>query len=164
MTTSEKQRKQQAELHKKLWNMANNLRGQMEASEFKNYILGLIFYRFLSEKIEERVTKLLEHDNLSYGEAWKNEQYRVVLTEMLLKEVGYVIEPQHLFSSMFREIEKGENGNFDTELLQRAVNSVTESTLGAESQADFEHLFDDLDLSSARLGRDVKTRSTLIAK
>ena len=55
MTTSEKQRLQQAELHKKLWAMANDLRGQMEANEFKNYILGLIFYRYLSEKTETRV-------------------------------------------------------------------------------------------------------------
>src|SRR5699024_744824 len=68
------------------------------------------------------------------------------------------------FSSMFKEIEKGENGNFDTELLQKAINSVTESTLGEDSQEDFEHLFDDMDLASTKLGRDVKSRSKLIAK
>jgi len=62
------------------------------------------------------------------------------------------------------EIEKGDNGTFDTELLQKAVNSVTESTLGTNSQADFEHLFDDMDLASSKLGRDVRSRSKLIAK
>ena len=51
MGVVEKQSKQQAELHSKLWSMANDLRGSMDASEFKNYILGLIFYRFLSEKL-----------------------------------------------------------------------------------------------------------------
>ena len=50
MSITEKQRQQQAELHKKLWSIANDLRGNMDASEFRNYILGLIFYRFLSEK------------------------------------------------------------------------------------------------------------------
>ena len=50
MSTTEKQRQQQAELQKKLWSIANDLRGNMDASEFRNYILGLIFYRFLSEK------------------------------------------------------------------------------------------------------------------
>ena len=51
MDVAEKQNKQQSELHSKLWSMANDLRGTMDASEFKNYILGLIFYRFLSERL-----------------------------------------------------------------------------------------------------------------
>jgi type I restriction enzyme M protein len=78
MTTSEKQRLQQAELHKKLWTMANDLRGQMEAYDFKNYILGLIFYRYLSEKTEARIEKLLEEDNITYEDAWKDEEYKKV--------------------------------------------------------------------------------------
>lgn len=65
MTTSEKQRQQQAELQKKLWSIANDLRGNMDANEFKNYILGLIFYRFLSEKVEEQSERLLAEDNIS---------------------------------------------------------------------------------------------------
>lgn len=164
MTTSEKQKLQQVELHKKLWAMANDLRGQMEAYEFKNYILGLIFYRYLSEKTEVRVEKLLEEDKISYSKAWADEEYREALTEELLQQIGYVIEPKYLFSNMMAEIEKGDNGVFDTELLQEAVNAVTESTLGTDSQADFEHLFDDMDLKSSKLGRDVKSRSKLIAK
>ncbi|WP_088103121.1 type I restriction-modification system subunit M [Halalkalibacter urbisdiaboli] len=164
MTSSEKQRQQQAELHKKLWNMANDLRGQMEAYEFKNYILSLIFYRYLSEKTETRVAKLLEEDKISYEEAWIDEEMREALAEELIQQIGYVIEPEYLFSNMINEIEKGDNGKFDTEMLQRAINLVTESTLGADSQDDFQHLFDDMDLASSRLGRDVKSRSKLIAK
>ncbi|MEW9503209.1 type I restriction-modification system subunit M [Jeotgalibacillus marinus] len=164
MTTSEKQREHQAELHKKLWAMANDLRGQMEASEFKNYILSLIFYRYLSEKVESRVDKLLEEDDISYVESWKDEEMREALADELIQQIGYVIEPDYLFSNMIKEIEKGENGHFDVELLQTGINAVTESTLGAESQDDFQHLFDDMDLSSSKLGRDVKSRSRLIAK
>ncbi|PLR65563.1 type I restriction-modification system subunit M [Bacillus sp. UMB0893] len=164
MTTSEKQRLHQAELHKKLWAMANDLRGQMEAYEFKNYILGLIFYRYLSEKVESRAAKLLEEDNLTYAAAWKNPEYREGLSDYLIQELGYVIEPEFLFSNMISEIKKGDNGKFDVEMLQKGVNSVEESTIGADSQEDFQHLFDDMDLTSTRLGREVKSRSKLIAK
>lgn len=164
MTTTELQRKQQAELHKKLWDMANDLRGQMEAYEFKNYILSLIFYRYLSEKTEARAASLLQEDKLTYDKAWANKELREALAEELIQQIGYVIEPEYLFSNLIKEILKGEQGKFDVEMLQKAINSVTESTLGADSQEDFQHLFDDMDLTSSRLGRDVKSRSRLIAK
>ncbi|MGG2059672.1 type I restriction-modification system subunit M [Priestia megaterium] len=165
MTTIEIQRQQQAELHKKLWNMANELRGQMEAYEFKNYILGLIFYRYLSEKTETRVARLLEEDKLSYEEAWRDEEMREALKEELIEQIGYVIEPEYLFSNMIQEILNGDQqGRFDTEMLQKGINAVTESTLGTDSQEDFQNLFDDMDLASSKLGRDVKSRSKLIAK
>ncbi|OAQ49519.1 hypothetical protein A6E18_11615 [Staphylococcus aureus] len=66
MSITEKQRQQQAELHKKLWSIANDLRGNMDASEFRNYILGLIFYRFLSEKAEQE-----------YADAWQVKILRI---------------------------------------------------------------------------------------
>ena len=78
MTNNEKQRFHQEELHKKLWDMANSLRGQMDASEFKNYILGVIFYRYLSEKVEQGVKRLLEEDKISYKEAWEDDRYREI--------------------------------------------------------------------------------------
>ncbi len=164
MTTSEKQRQQQAELHKKLWAMANDLRGQMDAYEFKDYILGLIFYRYLSEKVEHRAKKLLEEDNISFAEAWGNEEYKENLAEYLVSELGYVIEPQYLFSNLVVEIEKGVKGNFDVELLQNGVKTIEASTLGTDSQEDFQNLFDDMDLTSSKLGRTVEARSKVIAK
>ena len=164
MTTSEKQRQQQAELHKKLWAMANDLRGQMDAYEFKDYILGLIFYRYLSEKVEYRAVRLLKEDNISFAEAWENEEYKEDLADYLVNELGYVIEPQYLFSNLVLEIEKGTKGNFDVELLQNGVKAIEVSTQGAESQEDFRNLFDDMDLTSSKLGRTVEARSKLIAK
>ena len=164
MSTSAKQKGQQAELHKKLWAIANDLRGTMDASEFRNYILGLIFYRYLSEKTEQRVVKLLEEDNISYEEAWKDPEYQKGLKEELIAQIGYVIEPQDLYSAMVAEIEKGEQGNFDVEVLEKAIGKIEESTLGHESQEDFNHLFDDMDLTSSRLGNSVKARSSLISK
>lgn len=164
MQITEKQKRQQAELHKKLWSIANDLRGTMDASEFRNYILGLIFYRYLSEKTEQRVVKLLEEDDITYDEAWKDPEYCEGLREELIAQIGYVIEPQDLYSAMVAEIEKGEQGNFDVEVLEKAISKIEESTLGHDSQEDFNHLFDDMDLSSSRLGNSVKARSSLIAK
>lgn len=164
MSTSAKQKVQQAELHKKLWAIANDLRGTMDASEFRNYILGLIFYRYLSEKTEQRVIKLLEEDNISYEEAWKDPEYQKGLKEELIAQIGYVIEPKDLYSAMVAEIEKGEQGNFDVEVLEKAISKIEESTLGHASQEDFNHLFDDMDLTSSRLGNSVKARSSLISK
>lgn len=163
MTTSEKQRKQQAELHKKLWAMANDLRGQMEANEFKSYILGLVFYRFLSEKVETTMARDLEA-NESFEDLWKDEESRKMVKEELVNENGYAIPPNLLFSALIAEIEKGENGKFDTEMLQDAINEITRSTIGEESQQDFEHLFEDMDLTSSKLGNDVPSRSRIIAK
>ena len=159
--TSEIQREQQRNLQTSLWVIANDLRGSMEANEFKNYILGLIFYRYLSENVENRALKLLEEDDLSYVEAWEDEEYREALKDMLVNDIGYFIEPKYLFNSLLKNIE---TGDFDIEQLEEAVNDITESTLGHESEEDFDHLFDDMDLKSTKLGKDVKSRSALIAK
>lgn len=161
MQTSEKQQEQQRELHTRLWAIANDLRGNMEANEFKNYILGLIFYRYLSEKVENKAKDLLSEDDISYRDAWSDEEYREALQEEFLEQLGYFIEPEFLFSTLLKSIE---DGKFDIEMLQGAINDITESTLGADSQEDFDHLFDDMDLASTKLGRDVKSRSKLIAK
>ena len=161
MQTSEKQQEQQRELHTKLWAIANDLRGNMEANEFKNYILGLIFYRYLSEKVDNRANDLLSEDDISYNEAYEDEEYREGLQEELIEQLGYFIEPKYLFSSLLKAIE---DGNFDIEMLQGAINAITESTIGNDSQEDFDHLFDDMDLKSTKLGKDVKSRSSLIAK
>ena len=165
MSITEKQKTQQAELHKKLWAIANDLRGTMDASEFRNYILGLIFYRYLSEKTERIVVDdFLAVDKISYQKAFQDEELREGLKAELIEQIGYVIEPQDLFSAMVAEIEKGEQGNFDVEVLEKAISKIEESTLGHDSQEDFNHLFDDMDLSSSRLGNSVKARSSLIAK
>ncbi|MDF4067495.1 type I restriction-modification system subunit M N-terminal domain-containing protein, partial [Staphylococcus aureus] len=98
MSITEKQRQQQAELHKKLWSIANDLRGNMDASEFRNYILGLIFYRFLSEKAEQEYADALAGEDITYQEAWADGEYREDLKAELIDQVGYFIEPQDLFS------------------------------------------------------------------
>ncbi|OOV77042.1 type I restriction-modification system subunit M [Mammaliicoccus fleurettii] len=162
MSITEKQRQQQAELQKKLWSIANDLRGNMDASEFRNYILGLIFYRYLSEKTEVQVELLLSEDEgMTYEKAWEIEDYKEGLEAELLERIGYVIEPQDLFSSLIKRIEKQD---FEVQDLHKAISKIETSTRGQESEDDFDHLFDDMDLNSSRLGNTNEARSRLISK
>ena len=151
----------QKNLCNKLWNMANALRGNMEAYEFKNYILGMIFYYYLSDRTEKYMAKILKDDNMSYSQAWDNEEYRKAVIEEALNDLGFIIEPQFLFRNMVAMVE---NRSFDIEFLQRAINSLMESTIGNDSQNDFEGLFSDMQLDSTKLGHTVKDRSAVMAK
>ena len=164
METQEIQAKQQAELHTQLWAIANDLRGSMDASEFKNYILGLIFYRYLSDKLARFVEAELEDDDITYKEAWESQEYKDDIIESLVDSeggLGYVIEPSNLWSTLIVKINES---SFDISMLAKAINELTESTLGLGSQRDFENLFDDMDLNSSKLGKTETDRSALIAK
>lgn len=151
----------QRELESKLWDMANTLRGTMEAYEFKNYILGMIFYYYLSKRQEDYMENLLKDDGITFQEAWADEEYKKAVIEETLRDLGYIIEPQNLFSEMVKLVE---NNNFDVEYLQAAINSLTESTMGTESEEAFEGLFDDMQLDSTKLGRTVKDRSLIMSR
>ena len=164
MKTVELQAKQQAELHTQLWSISNDLRGNMEASEFKNYILGLIFYRYLSDNLIMKVNEYLKDDKISYEDAWENEEFKEDIIEELTKdesEIGYVIEPNNLWTTLIKKIN---NGSFDISLLQKAINALSDSTMGKKSQEDFENLFDDMDLTSSKLGKGESDRTKLISK
>ena len=151
----------QKELCNKLWAMANALRGNMEAYEFKNYILGMIFYYYLSDRTEKYMANLLKDDGIGYEEAWADEEYKTAVVEEALRDLGYVIEPQYLFRKMVKMVE---NRSFDIEFLQSAINALMESTIGNDSQEDFDGLFSDMQLDSSKLGHTVKDRSAVMAK
>ena len=151
----------QKELCQKLWAMANALRGNMEAYEFKNYILGMIFYYYLSDRTEKYMEKLLKDDGIDYETAWANEEYKDAVIEESLRDLGFVIEPQYLFRNLVKMVE---NRAFDIEFLQKAINSLMESTIGNDSQQDFEGLFSDMQLDSTKLGHTVKDRSAVMSK
>lgn len=151
----------QKELCQKLWTMANALRGNMEAYEFKNYILGMIFYFYLSDRTEKYMVNLLKDDNIKYENAWKDDDYKQAVVEESLRDLGFVIEPQFLFRNLVKMVE---NRSFDIEFLQKAINSLMESTIGSDSQDDFEGLFSDMQLDSTKLGHTVKDRSAVMAK
>ena len=149
------------ELSNKLWNMANALRGTMEPHEFKNYILGLIFYKFLSDKTENYMNEALEIDGITYEEAWEDEEYQEDLISESLENLGFVLEPKYLFKTFIKMIEKRE---FSIDYLEEAINAITESTQGQDSESDFDGLFEDMDLKSSKLGKAVSDRTKNIAE
>ena len=163
MSREEKQQVQQAELQKQLWSIANTLRGNMDANDFKNYILGLIFYRYLSENLVNYVERtLLKDDGITYAEAWKKDEYRYELKRYLIEDsnMGYFIEAENLWSELIYKIQ---TGKFDISMLSKAINSISDSTLGNEAEDDFENLFEDMDLNNSKLGRGEAERTKLIS-
>lgn len=149
------------ELANQLWAIANEFRGNMDASEFKNYILGLIFYRYLSEKTEDYMNDLLKHDGITYKEALENASYEKIVRKWSIEHLGYIIEPSNMWNTLIENI-KG--NDFSVEDLEKAVNSLTASTIGEESEVAFKGLFNDMNLKADHLGREVSDRTDLISK
>lgn len=163
---TEKVQSQAAELSSQLWSIANDLRGGMDANEFRNYILGTIFYRYLSERTELYMQDILKDDNLTYEEAFSNEEYKPIVEKWSMDHLGYIIRPENLFRELNRRIVKPENERekFSIEDYERAVNELTGSTLGHKSEAAFAGLFDDMRLQDTRLGDTVSERTDKISK
>ena len=164
---SEDQKKQ---LEQQLWNIANELRGKMNADEFRDYILGFIFYKYLSEKMEIHANTILKPDGIKYKEIKENteqgQKFIEAVKEDALGKLGYFLKPSELFS----EVGKRGNGNNDTESnfiledLQKILTNIQLSTMGTESEEDFDNLFEDMDLNSTKLGKTTDARNKLIAK
>lgn len=153
-------------LETQLWNIANELRGKMDADEFRDYILGFIFYKYLSEKQHIYANKLLETEPIKeYTLITSEEDLNFIKEESILK-LGYFLRPEELFTAIANKgnANREVQDNFILEDLQRILNNIEQSTMGTESEEDFNKLFEDLDLSSTKLGRSVEARNNLIAK
>ena len=155
------------QLQKHLWNIANDLRGKMGADEFRDYILGFIFYKYLSEKAIAFANELLKDEGVA-------EQYQQLdesnpdhaelingIKENSVEEVGYALAPKQLFHSI---AELGRQGTFILDDLSDTLRGIERSTLGAESEDDFANLFEDLDLNSTKLGNNANDRNELVSK
>ena len=163
---SNKAQQQASELSTQLWAIANDLRGGMDANEFRNYILGTIFYRYLSERTEMYMQEILQEDELSYEQAFADAEYRPVVEQWSIEHLGYIIKPENLFRELNRKIIKPKNDSdkFSVEDYERAVSQLSGSTLGHQSEAAFAGLFDDMRLQDTRLGDTVSERTDKIGK
>jgi len=158
-TTKEGQR---AELHKTIWRIANDLRGSVDGWDFKSYVLGLLFYRFISENLTAYLNEQerqagnpdFDYTHLSYKEA----EYGRVDT---VAEKGFFIVPGDLFVNVRAKAQTDANLN---ETLERVFKNIEASAAGAESESDFKGLFDDLDVNSAKLGNTVAKRNGKLVK
>jgi len=166
---SEEQKRQ---LQQQLWNIANTLRGKMDADEFRDYILGFIFYKYLSEKIHFTANKILSDsgEDIDYTNVDENSESGKEIVNAIYEEVvedlGYFLKPSELFSNIAKKGHQKEEGksNFILPELSKILTNIEQSTLGTNSEDDFEGLFDDLDLTSAKLGRTEDEKNTLISK
>lgn len=161
---------QKKALEQQLWNIANTLRGKMNADEFRDYILGFIFYKYLSEKMDIYANTILKSDGIKYKNikesTTEGKEYLEAIKEEAVVKLGYFLTPSELFSEVAKRGNSDEEGknNFILEDLQKILNNIQLSTMGTESEEDFDHLFEDMDLNSTKLGKTPEARNTIIAK
>ena len=155
------------QLQRQLWNIANDLRGKMGADEFRDYILGFIFFKYLSEKAITFANELLKDEGIveKYNELDESNPDHAELIEGIkensVDEVGYALSPSQLFHSL---AERGRQNQFILDDLAETLRAIERSTLGAESEDDFANLFEDLDINSTKLGNNANDRNELISK
>lgn len=161
---SEDQKKQ---LEQQLWNIANTLRGKMNADEFRDYILGFIFYKYLAEKMEIYANSILKQDKIQFRDIQENtkegQEYIDAIREESLETLGYFLKPSELFSEIAKR-GNSDNNTFILEDLQKILTNIQLSTMGTQSEEDFDNLFEDMDLNSTKLGKTAEARNTIIAK
>ena len=150
------------ELHKAIWSIADDLRGSVDGWDFKQYILGIMFYRYISENI----TNYINEGERKAGD--KNFDYATLSDEIaeserlnLVKEKGFFILPSELFCNVCKKAKDDENLN---ETLEKIFNNIENSAKGAESEDDFSGLFDDIDVNSNKLGATVPKRNEKLVK
>ncbi|MFE7376367.1 type I restriction-modification system subunit M [Bacillus cereus] len=154
-----------AELNSKLFSAADNLRSKMDASEYKNYLLGLIFYKYLSDKLLEKVVEIADESLEEYNTQEKQVQlYRKLLAdediksdliETLVDTLGYDIEPDYLFNVLTNQAKKN---TFQLNELNKAFIDLS------TKYNQFNGLFDDVDLKSKKLGSDDQQRNITITE
>jgi len=153
-------------LQQKLWAIANLLRGKMNPDDYRDYILGFIFYKYLSEKQYLYANQLLEGEQVTdFTKVIDEETLEVIREESLIK-LGYYLEPKELFEAVVTKGKAEVEGEstYILDDLQEVLNHIEQSTMGNESEDDFSALFEDLDLTSTKLGRTVGARNEVIVK
>lgn len=153
---------QREELHKTIWGLADQLRGAIDGWDFKSYVLGSLFYRFISENLTDYINRLqsdagiadFDYSRMSDDEA---EEAR----DMMVAEKGYFILPSQLFCNVAANADKDENLN---ETLVKTFRAIEASAQGTESEQDLRGLFSDFAVDNSQLGNSVVMRNKLLAK
>lgn len=158
-------------LEKQLWGVANFLRNKIHADEYRNYILGFIFYKYLSEKLERHANeKLLVRDEITFTEIKENTKegkgYLKATEKACVGHLGFFLKPTELFSYLVKK-GKGEIYGQDTfilEDLKNILNRIEQTSMGTASEDDFKGLFDDVDLTSSKLGSSENKKNEVIVE
>lgn len=154
-------------LQSQLWNIANTLRGKMGADEFRDYILGFIFYKYLSERMHLFADEILKHDGIQFDEIKEStkqgKEMLAAIREESVERLGYFLKPSELFHKVAEKGARKED-NFILGDLAAVLKHIEASTMGHSSEDDFEGLFEDLDLGSSKLGKSENQKNELVAK
>ena len=153
---------QRAELHKTIWRIANDLRGSVDGWDFKTYVLGMLFYRFISENL---TAYLNDHERKSGSPDFDFSTLADEAAEFgrceTVAEKGFYILPSELFVNVRRRAKNDENLN---ETLARVFTNIEGSAVGSDSEYDLKGLFDDLDVNSSKLGPTVAKRNEKLVR
>ena len=154
--------KERDELHKSIWSIADDLRGSVDGWDFKQYILGIMFYRYISENISNYINEgERKAGDKNFDYATLSDEVAESERQNLVKEKGFFILPSELFCNVCKKAKDDENLN---ETLEKIFNNIENSAKGAESEDDFSGLFDDIDVNSNKLGATVPKRNEKLVK
>ena len=153
---------QRAELHKTIWRIANDLRGSVDGWDFKTYVLGMLFYRFISENLTAYLNRLeREAGEADFDYTKLSDEDAEFGRKETVAEKGFYILPSELFANVREQAASDENLN---ETLERVFKNIEGSAVGADSEDDLKGLFDDLDVNSGKLGSTVAKRNEKLVK
>ena len=157
-----KKEQERDELHRTIWSMANDLRGSVDGWDFKQYVLGMLFYRYISENFVKYVNAgEIEAGNADFDYVKLNDKDAEEAREDLVQSKGYFILPSQLFCNVKEKAPNNENLN---ETLESVFRSIEMSAQGRDSEENFKGLFDDIDVNSNKLGGTVAKRNEKLAK
>ena len=154
--------RERAELHRTIWQIANDLRGSVDGWDFKQYVLGMLFYRFISENLENHI------NNNQHKAGYKDFKYHELSDDeaetarkQIVDEKGFFILPSQLFINVVKKSANDENLNMT---LEKVFRDIEGSAIGTPSEDSFKGLFDDIDVNSNKLGRTVVEKNEKLSK
>ena len=152
---------ERTELHRAIWKIANDLRGSVDGWDFKQYVLGILFYRFISENLTNFINKdeWISNKNFNY-EILSDEEAEFGRDETI-KDKGFYILPSELFINVTKKAKNDKNLN---ETLDRIFRNIENSAKGTDSEEDIKGLFDDIDVNSNKIGSTVEKRNQKLVK
>ena len=162
MAVDNKKEKEREEIHRAIWAIADELRGAVDGWDFKNYVLGTMFYRYISENLATYIDEgEWAAGNTGFSYARISDEEAEEAREGLVQEKGFFIPPSELFVNVRARAIKDPNLN---ETLERVFRNIEESAKGSSSEGSFAGLFDDFDVNSNKLGSTVAKRNERLTK
>lgn len=150
------------ELHRAIWAIADDLRGSVDGWDFKSYVLGIMFYRYISENLTNYINaNERAAGNTGFNYADLDDDIALNAKQDLITTKGFFILPSELFVNVRKNASQDDDLNMT---LERVFRNIEESAKGSESEADFSGLFDDIDVNSNKLGATVAKRNEKLVK